>query len=362
MMLLLLLACAEPAPETSPCPDGQVQDSTGACLPAACGSDTWPAASGAVVHVDAAGSSGGDGSAPAPFVRVQDGLDAAAALGDSTVLVAAGTYAETLSLGSDHDGVRLRARCAELVTIDGSLASAGAVLTVTTTARRRPSVDIAGLTLTGGAAGGVRVTDADLTLTDVVVRDNDALGILGTGAGLTLQDVDVLDTRATRTEQGVALGVQADSTLYVRGGEVARNASAGIYADGSTADLEGVHVHDNGNVGIGSVAGANVTGRGLRVERHVALGAYADASSLTLTDSRIAEVTADGEGNFGFGVAAEGRATVTLADVEVDRATGMALMTLAGRARIDATRVHLHGTRLGFDATGHGSASRTAER
>jgi hypothetical protein len=38
----------------------------------------------------------------------------AAALGGATVLVAAGTYAETLVLGSDHDGVRLRARCAEL--------------------------------------------------------------------------------------------------------------------------------------------------------------------------------------------------------------------------------------------------------
>ncbi len=356
MILILLLACGERSTTTAPCADDEVLDEAGACQPLRCGEAAWQNAEDERprVYVAPDGDPQGEGSAAAPLAGIQQALDRAAELRGGTVLVAAGTYAENLAMGSQHTGVKLLARCSDLVTVTGGSLPGAPVLSIAGANGARPEVEVAGVTLTDAEGGGVVVLDADASLRDVSVSGTGGVGIRGTRAGLLLESVTVRGTTPSTRDVGIGVGVDDGSTLTLRGAEVSDNASAGVYVAASTAELDGVFLHDNGNVGLAATRASTVTGHDIRMERHVALGAYAEGSDLTLSDTTITDVIEDADGNFGFGVGAEARGHVVLDRVEVSGATSMALMTMAGRGVIEARQVHLHDTRLGTDGTGHG--------
>jgi hypothetical protein len=67
-------------------------------------------------------------------------------------------------------------------------------------------------------------------------------------------------------------------------------------------------------------------------------------------------VEPDASGIFGYGISVSTRARVTLTDVEVARATAMGIVTVEGRSSVDATRLHVHDTRLASGEVGHGVA------
>jgi hypothetical protein len=119
VLLALVAACSEPGrhqPEALACAEGWVADGE-VCVPEECGTGRWGdlPVDEATVYVDAAATEGGDGSAEVPLRSIQPALDLAGDRGDGLVAVAAGTYAETLALTSDHAGVHLAGRCRELV-------------------------------------------------------------------------------------------------------------------------------------------------------------------------------------------------------------------------------------------------------
>ncbi|MFH2008530.1 MAG: right-handed parallel beta-helix repeat-containing protein [bacterium] len=176
-----------------------------------CGTGPWGTITvdAGTVFVDA-GYQGGasDGSQAAPFTTIAEGLSAAAP--GAQVAVAAGTYSQVLTLNKP---VRLRGRCAELVSVAVSDATEASVV-ISSGASQSVISDV---TVTGGATGivvnaaqdvqltrlqildtgrgGTWFHESGVSLTDVTVRRAGGQGIHGLGSSLTLDRVAVLDTR-----------------------------------------------------------------------------------------------------------------------------------------------------------------------
>jgi hypothetical protein len=145
-----------------------------------------PPAGFPVVYVDQAAAAGGDGSRAAPFATLQAGVDAVSAGG--IVLVAGGTYTETITVGGSAEvrivggfagfaapgaAGQLAARDADATPtiLDGTGQNGRGLLDVTNTG----ATHLSGLTLTDFARTGIRAFGADLTLTGVDLVDTDPL-------------------------------------------------------------------------------------------------------------------------------------------------------------------------------------------
>ncbi|MCB9760004.1 MAG: FG-GAP repeat protein [Alphaproteobacteria bacterium] len=188
---------------------------------------------------------------PADFTLIQDAIDYACT--QDTVEVAAGTYSETLDLGT---------KALNLVGTSGAASTildagfAGTALTVSNGA-------VEGFTITGGAAddgGGVSVTDAtDLALTDLIIVDNlavdDGGGVyLLDSSGVVFTDVDVFDNGAGRYGGGIAIegdgGVSMSSVTIIGNFTASSGRGGGIYGvadatEGLGLNLEDVYVDGN---------------------------------------------------------------------------------------------------------------------
>ncbi|MCB9778787.1 MAG: hypothetical protein H6742_09510 [Alphaproteobacteria bacterium] len=232
MILALLMACTSPdAGGSSP--------ATGTDP---CGSGTWGNLSG-TLFVDASAASGGDGSQDAPFATIGDAVEVAG--GSDVIVIAAGTYRETLSLG-DRD-LTLAGRCADRVTIDGKDApelpviAFNAPLDGETAEGAEPgtgTLDLSGLTLTGGDVRGLVVGGGTLQARDLLVRDIYGQGIWLERATATLEDVRIEDGGALEWNSGGGLAVSEGSQVTARRLSITRQQGLAIGAGGADTVLE----------------------------------------------------------------------------------------------------------------------------
>lgn len=288
-LVIGLLACGEPAPDTPlACADGELLDGQ-VCVPQACGLSPWGDLD-ADVWVDSGAPEGGDGSQERPFQAVGD------ALGPDVIIgVAAGTYAEALSLDEDHDDVQVRGRCAALVVLDATdqddapgLVSDGRIADTWT---------VSGVTLTGGLPGVLHYA-GHLVLQDVLVDQARLAGILSGSSGgeLSLEQVTVQDVVETSlggaSPVGYGVDLENGTFLSAEGLTVSSALGVGILVSG-----DGTRAVLRDTVVLGTRPGSGGGGYGLEVIRD----ASATATGLLLQDSvgAGALVTSGGQADLG---------------------------------------------------------------
>jgi hypothetical protein len=336
--LLLLAACGiaprgQPADDTAQpeaCGEGQVLDSDGSCVPEACGSGTWGEIEGATVFVDIAAAAGGDGSQGAPYTSIQAGLDAAGAAGGGTVAVAAGSYAETLTITWAHAGVLLAGRCRELVTVDASGAApdtAGIDIDAGIEA-----VGISGFTVTAAPDFGVLVHSGTVTMRRCAVVDGDWIGIGAYTSGLNpttlaIEDCEVRGNRALGT-----LFHDDDTEVTLRDC---------VIAD-TLPSLDGA-----GGYGNFTRLGATTTFERCTIEGNAVIGVAAiDAdTTVQLIDSTILDTQPAGDGEQGYGIQAYEGALVVTEGCE------LAGNSNVGALAYDAGAIELHDSTVRDTAT-----------
>lgn len=165
-----------------------------------CAGVTWPTTSGSVLRVSAScGGPQGDGSTSRPYPSISAAL-AKAKTGD-TVVVAAGTYQESLSVtagisvvGSGSGSVRLQPQ-----------GKAGILVTGTGATR------LEGLTVAGASGFGIGVQTA----------------------AVTMQGVRVEKTQASASKPGHGIEAQGAASLALQGCQVVGSAGVGVVAAGS---------------------------------------------------------------------------------------------------------------------------------
>ncbi len=344
--LALLLACdgGETRSTDEPrCTTGYLDDG-GTCVPEACGTGSWGnlEMDEATVYVSA-GAEGGDGTPHAPYGSIQLGLDAAGAASGGLVAVAAGTYPEALTLGSQHAGVHLAGRCRELVVVDASTAHLGVpglAIGVGTAA-----AEVSGLTVRGSTDEGVDVQGGVVTLRRLRVEENGWTGVRARPIGvqtITLEVVDCLltdnhvfgtaiyepesvvtvrDSTIQRTyaldEDIIGTGARATAgaSLFMEGCVVAETQGHGLIIDGagSHATLRDTvvrHAYADGVPGMGHGVlvhdGASLTAERCVIEDNTTVGlmAYQEDTQVTLIDSIVRGTRLDASGTWAYGLAA----------------------------------------------------------
>ncbi len=358
MHLVLILACADPkspsdastttSTTSSPCATDEVLDGD-VCVPIACGTGPWGGRTGDV-YVDASVSVAGDGTAEAPFASIGEGMASLADQG-GTLLVAAGSYPETLTFDEGHDQVEVVGRCAEMVTLDGSDGEEGS-LVVLVDARHATRVGLAGLTVSGGQGGGVGVLGGQLTLSSVVITDNKRMGLYAdasasevTGVDLVIQDTTPL--RGDTSGRGVQL--QRATTFTCTDCRVERNVEAGVLAAESHLVLTDVTIADTaatagGDFGIGVelAGGSDASFTRVTVGGSHYVGVEVDDSVLIATDTTVTgTATSDGvTGGVGLYVIGGGEVTWSGGGVS---ASEVVAVSVADDAVVDVDGATLEG-------------------
>lgn len=218
---------------------------------------------------------------PADFSTIQGALDSAAD-GD-TVLVAPGTYLETVDLLGK--AVLLRSEAGpERTVIDGG---GQPVYTVRVENGEGPSTRIEGFTITGGVGrtffnqqsvtgpgGGIRVHGASPVLVDLIVTGNagpSGGGIhLGGGSEARVESCRLIANEATR---GGGLFSGSSRATLVDVSLVANRAvdGGGLLAEGQSLTIEGALVEDNTGTSLGGGMYLNAVAAsisGVRAERN----------------------------------------------------------------------------------------------
>ncbi len=270
---------------------------------AACPATDFPdVAAGTSAFYVAEGATGGDGTMSAPFGTIREA--ALVARSGDVIVVGKGTFSDEITLRS---GVELRGACAaETVISSDSAVTVAGVLNVNATdvvvrdlridGAARPglavtggSVRAQGVIFDGNTAAGVRVDgDADVTLTDVIVRgtrvaasdprsgngvnavsgahlsmervlvdDNRARGVSAVGSGVELSIVDSIVSRSG----GIGIGVELEATATLERIYAPANEVTGIATAGAGANTTITHLVLRGTEGIGlaTVRGAALT-------------------------------------------------------------------------------------------------------
>lgn len=233
-----------------PCPEDMIEDMDGDCVPEECGVGPWglaePLDDGAIVYVRASAAGGGDGSQDHPFYSIQDGLDAAGALGGGTVAVAAGTYVENLLLTVDHQAIHLAGRCADLAIVDGSGGDPDHGMTIDINGSSQLEITLSGVRVTGGGRCGIRQVSGTLHLLDVLLADNvgGGLEMEGNLGRAYLERVEIRDTAGATASAGFGIEASPGSIVVLTNSTIANNHGAGIYAAGARLELTEVVVSD----------------------------------------------------------------------------------------------------------------------
>lgn len=368
-----------------------------------CPADGRPAGlpADAVVHwVDVGAAPDGDGTPEAPFLTIADAVRAART--GEVVALAAGRYEEAVTIDRS---VTLWGACAEQTIIDGGDADGPTVLL-----RTDGGVTLRNLTVQGGDVCvqalrtdqvssleqvilrnavfvGVDLDDADVDMTDVVIRD---LGGPWAGAGVWAVDGAHVSLDRVAIERPGIWGLRIDdgSELHATATTVSETLRAdpalfpgdgALIGEGAIAVLsESVihHVHRNGLRIVG--AGTEVTLRD-SVVQDVALldgvgdGAYADEGSLLRIERTLIERThtnaigIDGAGSVlevedvvardttahatqftagGFGVICGHGAVGTLARAALVRSEGDGVIVAEAGSVLSATDLLVVGTKI----------------
>ncbi len=235
---LLLVACPDPPPDTQ------------------------------TLYVDSEASAGGDGSEAKPYATLTEAITAAAALEDPRVLVAPGTYPESI------------AWAVQTVTVAGHEGTpvVGDGVSPAFVVEAGATVELRGMTLAGVSSTGSTLTLADVTLSglpltadgsDVELEDVDSVGLVPAltggslwarglsvggvaGDALQLTDVeaivsDLSVSAVTATETSLGIGVNSvRGRLYLQDATFADIADRGLRVEAGVAE-----VHDSSFVGIG---------------------------------------------------------------------------------------------------------------
>ena len=125
--------------------------------------------SGATMYVDDDFTSGTPGWGVDHFAQIQDGINAAGT--DDTVMVAAGTYAENITVNSAHNGLTLQGEGAAVTIIDGG--GSGTVVHL----NNFDGGVLSGFTIRNGSAGdggGINCESSDSTITSNIITGNAA--------------------------------------------------------------------------------------------------------------------------------------------------------------------------------------------
>ena len=286
-LLLALVACS--SSKSDPSESGALDTSGGDTsltldVPAPCSSGTWGSADEATAaaswHVHE-GASGG-GSAEAPFASIQEAIEATRADGASkSIVVWPGRYVASLDLGGSDlgdVGLRLLGCGTDDVTIEGDAATSP-VVRLSTAA----SVEVAGVTLTGGRRGVLAWQGSALTLRDVVADQTGRVGIVidGSSSVATLDRVRVLNPSIEGSSAAYGIAVQ-NGALTATDLEVSGAGTAGIVIDGSSSivSLNRVSVADT------SVAADGRFGRGIQIQGQASV-AIANANLVRNHDAGI---------------------------------------------------------------------------
>ncbi|MDB4942172.1 MAG: hypothetical protein JWP97_1706 [Labilithrix sp.] len=261
-----------PAPAAACAGASRLSLAAAACVPVGDCNAPFPPAGAIVVDDDFTGAQL-DGS---HFRTVGEAL--AAAPSGATVAIAAGTYAEALTLSRP---VSLVGRCPAEVTLTSP---GGAVAGVTTTSGS--AVTLRGLTMSGFAAGGVLVyAGATATIEDVVIEGAGGWGVIVDGSKATIRRAKLADPAPNA--KGAAWGIAAGASSEVLAEDVTiSGGTTGVYvaSTGTKITLRGSLV--SGQRPPASGAGerprgaSSVIGGLLVVERSVFRDLVADAGLL----------------------------------------------------------------------------------
>ncbi len=330
------------------CGDGFVSDGAMGCTavlpPAACAKgqmatpgesecrDVAPCGDGAwgYIPVDAttqfvdaayAGAGGAsDGTQAKPWKTI--GAAVAAAASGGMIAIAAGSYAEDLTIQSKH--VRLWGRCAKLVEIVGSASGSAAVFV----REGGSGTEVHDVALRGGSGGFLMSAATDVLLDRVWIHDVQArgvdvedtlaaasatisrslieavpdVGVFVMGSTATVDATVVRRTRALAGDDTSGVGIFAEydlakharSSVTVRGSDVDGSANQGIYVGGSDLTVEASVVRNSapngGSSGRGialqvdptSLQRANATIRTSVIDNNRDAGVIVGGSDLTM--------------------------------------------------------------------------------
>ncbi len=367
LALLLAVACESPVEEAPACAADQVQDDdSGVCVPAHCGTGTWGTAdrSSDTVHVAPWGDDDGDGSEDDPLESIQEGADRAGDEGGGLVVVAAGSYVENVDFDGDHDGVRVQGRCPELVTLDGSDRGEPGIL------GWWGSVEVAGLTVTGGTVGvwldSWLPGRGELLLQDMVLDGNSDEGLVVTGstASLTVERTVVRNTLpAIDGSLGRGVEVAFGATMVASDVLVEGNIDQGLVvaSEGTEVALDGFVVRgtlprDDGKFGRGITAmdGASLVGAGVVLEGNSDVGLYVEepGTRVELTDSAVRDTRSRPDGSRGQGVSVELGGLLVADGLSVEDNTAIGLVVSDLGSRVELTDSNVRTTAPRPDGTG----------
>jgi len=243
---------------TTPCAAGEMAvPGETACHPIApCGSGPWSdiPVDGTTQYVDGSHGGASNGSAANPWTTIQAGIDAAAP--GAIVAVAAGTYAEDLSVA--NQAVRIFGRCPTLVEVV-SVAAPAAI-----TVDHAPGSELHRLAVTGASRGVDLINSGGAQLERLWIHDLDDNGIrvsassvetvlqdslverardraIVTGAGsLRVDRCEIRDTKPRLVDGMEGGGIQADMVPSLGGR--------------SELTVTGSWIHDNRDIGIAILA------------------------------------------------------------------------------------------------------------
>lgn len=243
-------------------------EATCASVGSPCPSSEWPSDLGVPVIYVRPGAAAGDGTEGAPFATIAEAL--AASADGSTIALARGTYAESVSIDR---AVTLRGACASEVriapaaTTDAAViaGAAGVVIRDVTISSPANGVEVApgssldaiGLAIDGAVGCGVFASgDARLTLTSAVIRDvGRGTGICDGAGVLAVGMSEIAVTRAAiERAASAAISLGSPSGPTASRGTLAQVSTAtstmGLFCAGCAVDGSDVVIEDATSVGV----------------------------------------------------------------------------------------------------------------
>ncbi len=216
------------------------------------------------------------------------------------VAIAEGLYTENIQLGDEHHGITVTGRCPEMVTFDGSAGSidwdggayaGGATLEVI--GASDAEWFIAGVAITGSSMAGAYHEGGTLTLDEVQITENPAVGLVSLRG-----DVDLSNSRLERNQGGGLVSLYGTVTLK----------------DSDVRDTQG----DSGGYGPGIFLGeAQLTATGCTIEGNRSIGVHLSRSAATLERCEILDTQSDANGWDGSGCSVWEGSSLTLIDSTV---------------------------------------------
>jgi hypothetical protein len=294
------------------------------------------------------------------FTSINDALRAAPA--GATIAVAAGTYTESLAFPKP---VTLVGRCAAHVKLD-VLDNAYTGLDGSGT----KGVVVSGLTVTRATFGAQVFGGGELTLRDVVLDSNLALGFIssGTGSSLTLERCVVRGTRQKTANTGWGGVAEGGGFATVRQTEVSGNTQVGLVARDQNSHLvveassvTATNEAPAGSMGRGLIAqgGALLEVRECAVVGNHDLGLFVaeEGSTANLTRSVIratAPKSTTGLGGRGLGVQEGGQVILDSVSISGNHEAGVTLSSLptSPQSVLTAIDAVIEGTLPSATATG----------